>query len=103
MQNRLLSFDLMEQVLGTDLQTEQDADRADRERRRLLRAVRKITETELTGRQRQCVQLYYYEGNTMEEVGQQLGVGKATVCKHLQKARRRMEQMLKYGFDRLAC
>lgn len=52
---------------------------------------------ELTPRQRQCVELYYFRQLTMEETGRQLGIGKATVCRHLQKSRDRLARALSYA------
>ena len=59
--------------------------------------LRLVVERELTGRQRQCVELYYFQGMTMEAVGQQLGLNKATVCRHLQKARGRIKRVMGYA------
>lgn len=53
-------------------------------------------ERELTPRQRECVELYYYQGLTMEEVGKRLGIGKATVCRHLQKSQDRLQRAVAY-------
>lgn len=50
---------------------------------------------DLTDRQRECVDLYYLRGMTMEETGRQLGIGKATVFRHLQRAKKHMERALK--------
>ncbi len=46
----------------------------------------------LTPRQLECVQLYYFKGYTMEQTGEELGIGKATVCRHLQKAKTRLNR-----------
>lgn len=45
----------------------------------------------LTQRQQDCVRLYYFEGMTMEAVGETLGIGKATVCRHLRRSREKLE------------
>ena len=44
----------------------------------------------------ECVTLYYFQRLTMEEVGRQLGIGKATVCRHLQKSKKRLARVLAY-------
>lgn len=59
--------------------------------------VRKAVEQELTPRQRECVELYFFRRMTMEEVGEALGIGKATVCRHLQKSKRRLGRALGYA------
>ena len=51
---------------------------------------------ELTPRQQECVTLYYFQRLTMEEIGRQLGIGKATVCRHLQNSKKRLARVLAY-------
>lgn len=58
--------------------------------------LRVAIERELTPRQRECVELYYFQGLTMEAIGRQLGIGKATVCRHLQKGEARLQRALAY-------
>lgn len=59
--------------------------------------IRLAMEQELTPRQRQCVELYYFDRLTMEEIGRELGIGKATVCRHLQKSKKRLGRALGYA------
>lgn len=59
--------------------------------------LRMAVERELTGRQRQCVELYYFQGMTMEGISQELGLNKSTVCRHLQKARGRIRHVMAYA------
>ncbi len=40
-----------------------------------LRLLRLAVRQELTPRQRQCVELYFFQGMTMEETGKALGIG----------------------------
>lgn len=51
-----------------------------------LQVLKTAIKLELTPRQRQCVELCLLEGKTQEEAGKILGVGKSTVCRHMQKA-----------------
>ena len=60
-------------------------------------ALRVALERDLTDRQRECVQLYYFQGLTMEQVGEKLGIGKPTVHRHLQKAKARIERALAFA------
>lgn len=62
-----------------------------------LRLLRLAVRQELTPRQRQCVDLYFFQGMTMEEAGKALGIGKATVCRHLQKSKKRLGRALSYS------
>ena len=104
MRHKKLSYDLMEGYLGQEdpypgfLRERND----DPEYRRMLRVLTRLTEEELTDRQRQCVRLYYFEGQKMQDVADLLGIQRSTVSRHLKKARCRMGQVLRYSFDRLA-
>ena len=51
-----------------------------------LRLLRLAVRQELTPRQRQCVELYFFQGMTM-----------ATVCRHLQKSKKRLGRALSYS------
>lgn len=51
---------------------------------------------ELTARQLECVKLYYFENMTEAQAAKLLGVSKPTVCRHLQKARKRLERVITY-------
>ena len=49
----------------------------------VLQQIRQIIANELTYRQARCVQLYFYEGKTQEEIGSILGIGRRVVSQHL--------------------
>lgn len=93
-----LSLDLF----GDRLNVEQyRAHGEDAEYRRMLLALRRAAEGELTGRQKECVRLRYQEGKSVREVAEQLGITPATASRHLKKARARLEKVLGYSFLRL--
>lgn len=92
MRNRLLSFDEMERVLGRPDREEVSTNRAQLQAAAAL--LRELLPRALTQRQLECVKLYYYQRMTMEAIGRELGVSKPTVCRHLQRARRRLERSL---------
>lgn len=94
MRTRKLSLEQMQRTLELDSVPGQDNRRALERASRLLKTA---MEQELTPRQRECVQLYFFQQLTMEEVGRQLGIGKATVCRHLQKSKRRLGRVLSYA------
>ena len=64
------------------------------QRRKFLR---RAIGNELTDRQRDCVQLYYGERLTMQEIADELHLTRGTVCKHLQKASARLSHALQYS------
>ena len=81
----VLSLDQLRGVTGTAF-----GDTAANHKRRqaALRVLRLALQQELTPRQRQCMEL---------EAGRQLGVNKATVCRHLQKAKRALRRAAGYA------
>lgn len=62
-------------------------------------ALRVALERDLTPRQRECVQLYYFQGLTMEQTGERLGIGKPTVHRHIKKAKARLERALAFAIE----
>ena len=56
---------------------------------------------EVTPRQRQTLLLYYGERLTMQQIGEELGVDKSTVCRTIKRGERRLRRCLRYGADRL--
>lgn len=75
-----------------------EGDRPDLRHRQMLSVMRQALPRELTHRQRQCVQLYYYEGKNINQIAELLQVCPSTVCRHLQKARSRLSSILGYCF-----
>lgn len=53
------------------------------ERQKILKQIHQIISKELTGRQNDCVQLYFYEGKTQDEIGDILGISRRVVSQHL--------------------
>ena len=49
----------------------------------VLQQIRQIIANELTSHQARCVQLYFYEGKTQEEIGSILGIQRRVVSQHL--------------------
>ncbi len=66
------------------------------ERQRLLRVIGEVVRRELTPRQREMVELYYFQNHTIPAVARILGVNKSSVSRGLKGARKRLEQYLKY-------
>lgn len=65
---------------------------------KLLRAVVRVAmKQELTRRQRECIELYFGERMTMEQIGEQLGVGKSTVYKHIELGKANIQRVLAYA------
>lgn len=94
-----LSIDLFGDRLNLSDNSEGEEDM---EYRRMLRALRRAMEGELTERQKQCVRLRYLEGRNLRETAEELGVSPPTVSKHLKKARSRLGRVVGYSFSRLS-
>ena len=52
-------------------------------RQLVLEQIRQIIAKELTERQAECIQLYFYKGKTQEEIGDILGISRRVVSQHL--------------------
>ena len=61
-----------------------------------LRRVKKVLENELTQCQRQTLMAYYFRQMTMEQIAEEQGVNKSTVCRTLHRAETKMRRCLKY-------
>lgn len=72
-----------------------------REHQKMLQILQRAMRYELTGRQMECVRLYYFEEKKMREIAQELGIGVPAVSKHLKKARYRLSRVMAYAFQRL--
>ena len=95
MRAKLISLDGWEEAIADLTTTQQSSNRA--ELLRVQKLLRLAIGQELTDRQKECVMLYFYENLTEEQIGKRLGVGKSTVCRHLQKAKARLYRALKYA------
>lgn len=93
--------DLSLDLFGDRLNVTRGTDEDDAEYRKMLRALRRAMEGELTERQRECVQLRYVERKSVREIAEQLGVTPPTASKHLKKARSRLGKVIGYSFSRL--
>lgn len=60
------------------------------------RRVRTVIEHELTPTQRRAVEAYYFEGRTIRAIAAEQGVHPSSVCRALQRGRKRMARCLRY-------
>ena len=74
--------------------SEDNAETMARAKRNLARAI----EEELTPAQRTCLQMYYFDRKTMQEIGDELGVDRTTVSRNVQRGCRRLYRVLSYSF-----
>lgn len=93
--------DLSLDLFGDRLNVSSGTDDGDAEYRRILCALRRAMDGELTERQRECVRLRYVERKSVSEIASQLGVTPPTASKHLKKARSRLGKVIGYSFSRL--
>lgn len=95
MKTKLISLCGWEETIADPGRSEQPGNRA--ELLRTQKLLRLAIEQELTARQRECVRLYFFDRLTEEQIGRRPGVGKSTVCRHLQKAKLRLKRALSYA------
>lgn len=63
----------------------------------MKQALTKAIESELTERQKQMVNEFYFNGATVTAIAQKYGLSKSTVSRHLSRSRERLKRALKYG------
>ena len=73
----------------------------DAEYRKMLRALHAAMEGELTRRQRECIQLRYFEQMRVNEIAGLLGLTPGTVSVHIKKGRERLGKVMRSSFSRL--
>ncbi len=96
MKTKTLSLDLLERTLGTLDPEDREESSNQADLRAAKAALRRAMERELTGRQLECVRLYYFSQLTQEQIARTLCIGRPTVCRHLQKARARLKHAVSY-------
>ena len=78
----LVEPDFVEQLLVSP-----EDEQADQEKEQIKQAaaalIRELIQTRLTPRQRQIVELYFYEGKTQQEIALALRINQQVVSKHL--------------------
>jgi len=92
-----LSLDLFEDRLDVDRYKDEESSG----REKMLRVLRQAMQGELTERQQACVRLRYFDGKSLREVADAIGVTPPTASKHLKKARARLGKVMGYSFSRL--
>jgi len=65
-------------------------------RKRMKNFLSLALSTELTGRQRQCLMMYYVDGLKMYEIAEKLGISSSTVSRHLKSAHFKLRDVSKY-------
>lgn len=63
---------------------------------RLMAHLPRAIEEELTARQRQIVHLHFYDGLSVTQIAQKLGVRPSTVTRSLQRSARKLQHILLY-------
>lgn len=60
-----------------------------------LGRIKKIMDERLTGRQKEIIMLYYYEGLSQREIASRLGIAESTVSRTKHRGLRRLEYDLR--------
>ena len=92
-----MSLDLFEDRLDVDRYKDEESSG----REKMLRVLRQAMQGELTERQQACVRLRYFDGKSLREVADAIGITPPTASKHLKKARARLGKVMGYSFSRL--
>lgn len=65
-------------------------------RSRIIKVMHEIIKKELTQRQRQCVEMYYFNQMTIYEIAEELEIDTSTVSRHLKRGREKIGGILCY-------
>jgi RNA polymerase sigma factor (sigma-70 family) len=76
-------------------------DKIDSNREKILLILKKIINNELTLRQKECLFLHYYEQKDLTKIANILNIHVSTVCRHIKKAKNRINKTMSYNFPRL--
>lgn len=68
------------------------------QRERLLRNLRTVLDEELTPRQRQMIQLYFFQKKNIPQIAAELGLNRSTVCRTLNRGKNNIRRCLRYSF-----
>lgn len=68
----------------------------DEDRKRMKNFLSIALGADLTGRQRQCIMMYYVDGLKMREIAGKLCIHPSTVTRHLRAAQRKLRNLSKY-------
>ena len=64
---------------------------------RLRKNLTAVIRDELTPKQQEVLQLYYFEGLRMKDIAERLKVNRSTVSRNLMRAQRKLAKYLKYS------
>ena len=65
--------------------------------RALKQCLRLAINNDLTDTQRRILLMYYRDGIGMPAIAEELGMNKSSVCRSLDRSRRRLQELLKYS------
>lgn len=66
------------------------------QRKLMIKIMRSVVENELSERQRQVINLYYFQKVNIPEIAKMLGVNRSTVSRTISRGRRNIMEKLKY-------
>lgn len=63
---------------------------------RMKQILSKAIATGLTDRQRECVVMYYYDSQKLDDIAHKLSLSKSTVSRHIKAAKVKLKNLAKY-------
>ena len=61
--------------------------------------LKRAIDSELTDKQREILNMFYFGGMSVTEIADNCGVNKSTVSRHLKRSREKLHDVLSYGFS----
>lgn len=89
-------YDLMNRASLQSFMRDQAGDNSER-MARLRKNLMTAVKDELTDRQKQVVDLFFFEGMGVTQIGKELGLDKSTVSRTLKRAKNKLYRVLKYS------
>lgn len=61
-----------------------------------IKRVQRVIQEELTPLQREVLTAYYFQEQTMQQIADERGVNKSTICRTLHRAEEKLRRFLRY-------
>lgn len=67
--------------------------------KKILAILKKISDKELTKKQRECLEMYYQQNLNTVKISKILGVYPSTVWRHIEKSKKKIKKIIGYYYE----
>lgn len=64
---------------------------------RVQRTIIRVMRQEVTQREAECLELYFVQGYTYEQISQSLHINVSTICRNIQRGEQKMNRVLEFA------